>query len=902
MRRISKQYFNNTKLSMRSSLFLLPVKLLLLLLVLLLFKSSICANDHEEKDVQLEPIEQSVANQSETAPTATTEKSSALEEERSSDRENEERNRRPNWTFMERGVLVLEPSILKATPEKFHKMMQDHQSLLRLENDRTHHHDQSNAVVTPSVSSSPLLLLLVYDPHCPTSHVLLKRFERAAQLLTDFLSQPPSTPHHDHSHYHHSNPPLLGKMDGSTLENDKLAEYGIATLPKLLFGTITSNSVTASSSRSSDEEEHTADQEEECLWLEYTGRQGTAADIFQTTLHYYIRLVLACGGIHLQETVPTTNQSQDDDEDDGDEDPSASDKPDASSVSTLQVWPPHFQTLEGVQEFVTIYQDALLQYAVPMETDEYDNGNNNDTTTTPTKRRLQPGLPTDDYTADEKKYIRWLLYDEAESIAPVVEDFTMIVQCRPSSSNQDELSEPATPLYRTFDQMYRAMSSRRDRFFVTVEDCRPFPGLVTLPPDGSVLVYKIPVDFGQLSDPAAWLTLPHTQFMAPSDRSWQQEKRTVRSLKRDLVEFLVKTCTPSLLWFDRQVTAAIAFPLYRKVHAILFVDLHHAGQGDYSTDEEHLAVRTILRQFHRACHYHWRHSQSMDHDMVCLVVPSTETRLLTTLGIDIWSPLDASLTKAFQRAATAANDKNASLPEEEDGNDDNTRVLPTLLITDQRFRGTRRYYLERDAILHSKQADTESLGNAVAGFIHQFWNGALQPERKSDPRGPRTNAAGVRILTADSLDELMTAPAVNEVEMNGNLMKLKGGHSLVAFVGATCGHCKRFLVLWNQAAQLLRHIGWTKELVQLYQVDVALNDIFDLDIAVQWIPDLFYLPPDKSSFVAYNRTDDKLGDTTGAISDSMEIVEWFLNVAFASDEMDGQVSELLAGLEAMSAK
>ena len=266
--------------------------------------------------------------------------------------------------------------------------------------------------------------------------------------------------------------------------------------------------------------------------------------------------------------------------------------------------------------------------------------------------------------------------------------------------------------------------------------------------------------------------------------------------------------------------------------------------------------------------------------MVCLVVPSTEIRVLTALGVNWWARLD--------RAARVDDE----LPEASSAGSRNPQEhLPALLITDQRYSGTRRYYYD----------DGDERYHGYKQFITSFWQDELRYEIKTSPRKSYTNQAGVRILTAESFDTELLVSTVNESACNLQQQQQQQ-HALILFLAPTCGHCKRFLVIWNNLAQLLQHIGWNAFLT-LYQVDVTENDIATtLNVTADWLPDLYYLRSSNNNTIAnapnkmirYSHTD-AVGDGVGAVRDSTEILEWLVHLDdFASGE---RASQLLSNLQ-----
>jgi thiol-disulfide isomerase/thioredoxin len=370
--------------------------------------------------------------------------------------------------------------------------------------------------------------------------------------------------------------------------------------------------------------------------------------------------------------------------------------------------------------------------------------------------------------------------------------YVVIVQCQLSSQEQ--------PVYQTWDLLASALSLKRNALFAALTSCDQ--------QDGTVLVFHL-----DESDYTLHLKL----FWTPSDDLLLQQ-------------FVTAALTPSTLWLDRQMTAPIAFPQHHKVHAVLFVDGHRMDRLD--------EMRESIRRLRRVCRAQ---------DMICLVVPSTDTRLMTAFGIDIWTPLDP--------LACGEEGGDGSIPPVQP-------VLPTLVITDQRKSGARRYYLDPPAI---------SLPDGISNFVGDFWEGRATPELKSGER-ETVNKYNVQIWTADKLQEHAQSPH----------------HTLLLLYAPTCGHCKRFSIVWNQLAQLVKSLEWD---VEIAKMDLSQNEITLDDIQVLQVPDVYYFAPKSSKPVQY-AVEDALGDGVGRTSDPLELIDWFLDVSGLNDQ------ELLMALEA----
>jgi thiol-disulfide isomerase/thioredoxin len=383
----------------------------------------------------------------------------------------------------------------------------------------------------------------------------------------------------------------------------------------------------------------------------------------------------------------------------------------------------------------------------------------------------------------EQANIQYLFQDDEDQD----DRYVVIVQCQLSSQEQ--------PVYQMWDLLASTLSLKRNALFAALTSCDQ--------QDGTVLVFHL-----DESD----YTLHHKLLWTPSDNLLLQQ-------------FVTTALTPNILWLDRQMTAPIAFPQHHKVHTVLFVDIHRMDRLD--------EMRESIRRLRRVCRAQ---------DMICLVVPSTDTRVFNAFGIDIWTPLDPLACG------------------EEGGNDSIPPVLPALVITDHRKSGARRYYLDYPAI---------SLG--LENFVGDFWDGRATPEVKSGERETVTKY-NVQIWTADKLQEHVQSPY----------------HTLLLLYAPTCGHCKRFSIVWNQLAQLLQSLEWD---VKIAKMDLSQNEITLDDIQVLQVPDVYYFAPKSSKPVQY-ALEDASGNGVGRISDPLELIDWFLDVSGLDDQ------ELLEALEA----
>jgi len=405
-----------------------------------------------------------------------------------------------------------------------------------------------------------------------------------------------------------------------------------------------------------------------------------------------------------------------------------------------------------------------------------------------------------DYTLEERETISWLMTSDEDTLDPYI----VLLQCQMLEQEQDS--------YTAFSDLATTTATQRNMaLFSIVNDCS------ALGSDGDIVAFSV------------------------SPETWEVKRiATMQSHHASMYQFAVEMTSPSIMFYDRFSVAPIAFPMYRKVHAVLFVRL----------DKDDAISHKAIRSLRRACQKHKVESIAIKEDMVCLVVPETETRLLTYFDVDIWTPLDAKLSKRMPIQP----------------------LLPVLLITDQRKEGHFiRYYLNATHLV-------KDINSSIPTFLREFQNGVLSPEIKSSQKPVRTNKQGVEIITGLSFSETVIARREN--------------HTLLYLYSPTCGHCKRFSVLWNELSQIVRAVEWD---VDIMQMDITENEIRDARIAVDpaFLPAVYYFPAGSKEQAVPFDLEDRFGDTVGRLRDPFDVLDWMLSVGeFEENKMLQEIQKL----------
>ena len=479
---------------------------------------------------------------------------------------------------------------------------------------------------------------------------------------------------------------------------------------------------------------------------------------------------------------------------------------------------------------------------------------------------------------DERQYFSDLLQPTPEEEeAGLGEPVTIFAQCRSSQGDDATDAKTAKRVYAKFDGLAEELVNRRDVAFFAVQ-----------PPIGHTCDNR----FGWFDSAAEdsiddETTLDGTiAVIRTSDVSLIQDDKPLafyvpdKSTRDKMTQFVITHTTPTLLLFDRNFAADYAFPFYRTLHAVLFIDtpeLISPSVGNERRLERNQNIsdksRHAIRLFREAAIDHRR--RRTNDDIVFLVVPSYEKRVFNLFGVDIWTGLDRKFLAARDNALA---DQDATDTEQSCEAED--EIVPSLMLTSRSSPTnrsvrvvTKRYYLSTADILYGNDARTEDgdgdRNNPITRFIDRYFAGDLQPAIQSQPTPTnRTNNDGVQLLTGNTFKPLV--------------VDQKKKHALVNFFSATCGHSKRFNVIWNQLGRLVRALKW-HDMVDVMKMDLTRNELPLDNVSVWEYPSVYYFPANEKENAIPMSVD---GDAAYGDLDlrGHDLVEWLLN----QDKFDEQ--------------
>jgi len=459
------------------------------------------------------------------------------------------------------------------------------------------------------------------------------------------------------------------------------------------------------------------------------------------------------------------------------------------------------------------------------------------------------------------------------------DSFRIVVQCRMNSQMPSTIES-----YEEFERAVKVLGARRNVLFSVLEldktsedyDDQDRNSVVSFcnlrDDDGLVAVW----DGSLLGDDELFSVIPTTTTIVDGLSSWLR---------------------PLIFWFDRRFASIAFHPRYRR-HAILFVDFHDRASA--------AKMRETIRIFRNECRRRRRNSNAETDDalVVCLVVPSTEIRIMTTFGIDIWTDLDQKATEKIRSTVCGHDDDDDNLNGYNYGSNSSERcsknaenttdidqsafpsILPVLLVTDRR---------KEDGTIQRHYLDPPITKTSIGNFINDVIRGLIEPEKKCGRIHQSThnqkikaeedniiknehkipaNKHGIHLLTADSLSFFLKT----------NVEK----HVLLQLYAPTCGHCKRFNTVWNTFGDLIEYLGWS-DMLLLARIDVTSNEIIVPGmVTANWLPSLFYFGMGVCEYpIHYGETIVANELELGGISDPLDLIEWWMdNAGFSTRQLE----------------
>lgn len=722
-----------------------------------------------------------------------------------------------------------------------------------------------------------LALVIITASWCDKCNIMIDQAKQAAAMLDDFFATNDDDGNYLNSIFDgvHLDPtvqlskPLIGIMDSETVPPMLIESLGGVTSYPAIKCVLT---FPDNSPNDADSSKETESDEGIVMW-DYIGQRESAEDLYESVLMYWYRFVLsnAIKGHH---------------------NTAGSDAP-RSPIFT-------FESLNQLESFLQSHGERLLRPSHPRMRyqtkntllsqvfDFYMGG----------KHRKFSGVLHRNFESENcgmNQQCKNTQQGSAHSDdVQEVDPYILLIQCRSAVTETQHLTKSELNAHLEFDELAEEMTHRKDVAFFSLLDesvcgqwlqeaeestygavavfrARRFVSYSTINTneqnDAEVaeessqrvtrVIHSIATNWHDaLQSPPHAIYDPIMNAEMPSDG-----KRVKMNIVEDpmeaseyvqskMIPFVVTQTTPTVLWFDRYRTTQLAFPWYRKVHAALVVDagLSHQVQNaspnsshpNYYLNEADVIEEPIwpsklnrsvaatdvfkvqqkaIQSFYNAALDH-RIKRPYD-DVVFLIVPSSETRILTKFGIDIWSHLDEAAfpNQNSDEASTAGSCTSSSA----------ASVLPIMILTDSSGNRANRYYMCSGDI---SSVHTHN-GGAIAEYIDTFFSGTIdEPFVRSEPstNAPwqsNKNQANVTVLTGNNFESLV--------------MEREDSHSMLLFQTITCGHCKRFSVLWNEFSSLVQAMNWGEH-IEVMKVDLSKNDIVHDQVDVWDVPAVYYFP------------------------------------------------------------
>lgn len=773
----------------------------------------------------------------------------------------------------------------------------------------------TTASFTQALDGGRLVLVIIASPWCDRGGDVETFAAQAAKRIDDIFTSGSNDGGELAFNSASLAKPLIGLLSSETASHLLLDGLGpITHYPALKFVLSMPHNCSVSDDGGEQLYNNQNDQTDETKIWNYIGPIETAEDMYDSVMMYWYRTVVSthisrCEP-HKRKTTTTTTKSM------------------AEISNNNNHNPPIFEftSQRKLASFLDTYGEQLLrpsqaryqhQSAHEKELFEFYTGlQNNDSAIGGIFHPYQPL-----FSGEEVR-----LHDDSV-YTQEIDPYILFVQCR--LSKRKSVKEDQSEAKRIFEQLAEEMMHRKDVAFFALEVINAkscggwFPsGKIS---HGAIAVIRVKrrVEYSitppeMIADQSFWnqrqkrvihnvttdwsvvkMRIPHDLFI-PAEYSKDEE------IMSNLSKFTVIHTTPTVMWFDKNRVAQLAFPKYRKIHAVLFIDMafgHELSMGStkhiqngwpetlaYSLETERLLLdqqRGIQMFYNTALQYR---SQRKDEDVVFLIVPSSETRILTTFGVDLWTPLDEALFgEVGERKRNSDEEidhytcRRVSSP-----------MMPIMAVTDASNRPgkqTSRYYLCSDDIFAPSDALFEH-GGAMKSFIDEILDGTAVQFIRSEQRQINTEyiatKSNVTVVTGNTFQSLV--------------MEREEEHTMLLMKQSSCGHCKRFSIFWNEFQTIIQALNWSS-VINVCKIDVSKNDVPHPQIDAWDLPTVYYFPAgsketpiemtpkyDADSIDAQYDYDEGLSWVTSGY----DVVEWMMK----QGKLD---MELLASLDANKA-
>ena len=725
------------------------------------------------------------------------------------------------------------------------------------------HHDGS--------STFTLYLFALYEPGCEHTNDLMEKLKDVAEIFRDY----------DNLLIRQLGPDLIvstsmpkfGKLNiaGTFPAEDNTSLlpslFEVDEVPTLKFVMVEDMSYEELIASLSDD---TGENDPGIYSLEYVGREATKLDIFYTVLHYWYRLIVSDSTEH---QLTRKYQLSEEFEHEFDID--------LDTVRMHYIPTKPLFSMSSMEELTNFLSDNayFLFHTFPQDV-----------------------LGTSER---EEKYIRALM----RHVDPV----RAFIQCRKftstgkhtSTGKMNSIQSQHLSLFREFDELALNYLYRTDiAFFAVVSDncdwihaheyehkhdkANKNKSNSDQNSNGVVRILEIsPED----ADEQEWV--PGAIFDSSIEKIFQPAS-TDEIVVLNMTQFAIVQSTPSILWYDRHTTATIAFPSYREIHVVLFIDVHSSRKRDGSydyTSKTYLESCLAIALLHETTILH-KQKRPLE-DVVFMVVPSSETQIMKTFGIDFWSEMD-----------------NDCFPSDDDDDDEclqnSIPSLPTAIITSRTKSSefmevyqlpSSEMKLNADNCFLSGLDDTGDddyyaedscngggTGGALNQFLDSYFDQTISPIIKSEEvpkeyvQQNYTLSSGVKVATTHSFEKMVLS------EHN------EATHSIVYFYSPSCGFCKRFDTTWHNLARLVSSMNWGSQ-ISVIKIDISKNDLHLDGVNIQSVPAVYFFGKHRKDLpqkmvLEEDKEKDEIYSELGSVVDPTVILRWVMEM-LGEDELKG---------------